>query len=782
MLKYHLKIAIKQLFKNKTFSVINILGLTVGMTAFILLMLFVKNEVSYDQYHTKKDRIYSLWNKAKWGEELKCWDVTPKVASITLREHFPEIEKVARLDWPQNRLMKYGDKTLYSTGSIVDPEFLFIFDFPLIKGSVTNVFNNPNSIIITQELSKKIFSDENPIGKIIQLDNKENLVVTGVLKSLPNNTRFNFEYLMPWKFLEKNGVENNWGNNSTRTFVLLKENTTLSSIQPKIKILRKTYAENSDAYDMFLYPLERMRLHATFENGIESGGKIETIKFLCIIAGFILLIACINFMNLSTARSDKRAKEVGIRKTVGATKNIIIKQFLTETIVVAFISFIIALFLVQLTLPAYNELVEKKLVIDYLNSMFWVYSILFILLTGFLAGSYPAFYLSSFQPIVVLKGTFKKYGKSFNPRKTLVVLQFVFAISLIIATIIVKQQMHYVMSRNLGYTKHQLIYHALSEDLDKNYTLLKNELLQNNLALSVTKTSNPLTEGWSNSWGFNWEGKNPTDNTIFDRFCVDEDIVKTGGLQLLQGRDFNLKEYATDSSAIILNESALKVIGFKQPLGKIITDGDAEYHVIGVIKDFILDSPYEPTKPMMVLGAQSFFFNFINIRVENNSNVKKIEALFKKYNPEYPISIQFADEEYATKFKEMQKIATLATLFALLTIFISCLGLFGLASYTAENKTKEIGVRKVLGASVFKITTMLSSNFIILVIISIIIASPLSYWLMNVWLKEYPYHVQIQWWVFVLAGLLSVVISLITVIYQSIKAATVNPVKSLRTE
>ena len=783
MLKNHFKIAFRQLHKNKTFSVINISGLAVGMAAVILLALWIQNEVTYDNFHTKKDRIYELWNKSKWGDKLECWNVTPKVAATTLREHFPEIEKVVRVDWPTTRLIKYGDKKIFSYGHGVDTEFLTVFEFKLLRGNAHSVFTNPNSIILTKELAKKLFNDADPIGKTIKLENKENLTVTGIISTPPNNTRFQFEYLIPWKLVYYGDEETNWGNNSTRTYVLLKENISIEALQPKIKNLRKNYSTENDIYDMFLYPMERWRLHSKFIEGVETGGRIETVRLLAIIAGFILLIACINFMNLSTAQSEKRAKEVGIRKTVGAIRATLMNQFLSETIVIAFISFVFAVIIVQLSLPAYNTLVEKKLFVNYFNPTFWLLSLSFVLITGFLAGSYPAFYLSSFNPVRVLKGTFKASNSAINPRKVLVVLQFVFAIVLIISTIIVKQQIYHVAQREVGYNKNQLVYHFLSSDLTKNYEQLKNELLSQNLATSVTKTSAPLTEGWSDSWGFVWDGKDPNDRTDFDRFIVDENIIKTAGLTLVSGRDFNLKEFPSDSNALILNESAVKAMGFKDALGKIVKDGNNPSHVIGVVKDFILNSPYKPTKPMVIKGAGEGWFNVINMRLPDNSNnLNKIEALFKKYNPEYPFDYKFVDQEYATKFDDMKQIATLATLFSALTIFISCLGLFGLASYMAENRIKEIGIRKVLGASVFSITNMLSKNFIKLVVIAIVIAIPIAWWLVHKWLQDYDYRTSIKWWVFALAGLIAIAVSLTTVMYQSIKAAISNPVKSLRTE
>ncbi|MBS1638078.1 MAG: ABC transporter permease [Bacteroidetes bacterium] len=783
MFKNYLKIAFRQLLRNKTFSVINILGLAIGMSAFMLLALWVHNELSYDRYHSKKERIYELWNKSIWSGKLECWNVTPVVAAPTLRQHFPEIEAVTHVDWPNERFLSVGDKKLSARGNMVDPEFLSMFDFPLISGNINTVFKDPHSILLTPELAEKIFGHEDPVGKVIRIDNEYGVTVTGLINTPPNNTRFQFEYLMPWSLHEElNGQDNNWGNNSTHTYVLLKEHASIDNLQVKVKDLRRNYARDSDPYDMFLYPMERWRLYSSFKDGVESGGKIELVTLFGIVAGFILLIACINFMNLSTARSEKRAKEVGIRKTVGAMRSSLVKQFLGETTLLAFISFVLAIIIVQISMPAYNELCMKRLFVPYSSPVFWVLCIAFILLTGLLAGFYPAFYLSSFNPVGVLKGTFRKVGALVTPRKVLVVLQFVFAIVLITSTIIVRQQIRYVSERQVGYNKDRLVYHFLSKDLDKNYHALRQEIIAADLATSVTKTSSPLTEGWSDSWGFVWEGKDPNDKTDFDRFCADEHIVKTAGLQLLSGRDFDLQQFPTDSDAIIINESAAKAMGFKDPVGKIVKDGDVPLHVIGVIRDFILNSPYHPTKPIIIEGARGWF-NVVNIRLNPQvSNLAPLEAIFKKYNPEFPCNLYYVDEQYARKFDDMNRMATLATLFASLTIFISCLGLFGLSAYMAENRIKEIGVRRVLGASVMNITSMLSVGFLRLVFIAFIVAAPLAWWLTGSWLKDFPYHIALRWWFFALAGILATLIALFTVSFQALKAARSNPVKSLRTE
>ncbi len=785
MFKTYFKIAFRQLLKNKTFSFINIFGLSIGMTAVILISLWVHNEMTYDNFHANKDRIYELWNKGEWSNKMWCWNTTPKVAHKFLIADLPEVEKTARMNWNSTNLFSYGEKRMNGNGNMVDPEFLDIFTFPMIRGNAKEALKQPNSIVISQSFAKKMFGDADPMGKILKRDNLDNFVVSGIISDPPVNSRFSFQYLIPWSFLiSKEGDEENWGNNSVKNFVLLKNNSSFASAQTKVKGLRKKHQTDYEGIDMFLYPLERWRLYSNFENGEESGGRVELVRLFIIISGFILLIACINFMNLSTARSEKRAREVGIRKTIGVLRSSLIGQFLGESVLLVLIAFGVSLLLVQLCLPAFNQLILKELKPDYSDPYFWMASLAFILLTGLLAGFYPAFYLSSFKPVAVLKGTFKAANALITPRKILVVVQFSFAIVLIISTIIVRQQIEHVQKRDAGYAKENLIYHFLSPDLEKTYDQLKREILANNLALSVTKTSAPITQGWSDSWGFEWEGKDPNDKTDFDRYCVDEGFVTTMGVKLVKGRDLNLKEFPTDSSAMLINESALKVMGFKDPIGKIIKDGDSQWHIVGVIKDFILNSPYYPTKPMIIQGAKGWF-NVIHMRLRDNAGVadlKRLEAVFKKYNPAFPFEYVFVNEEYGQKFNDEQRMGTFATVFAILTIFISCMGLFGLATYMAENRVKEIGIRKVLGASVTNITSLLASDFLKLVLISIVIATPVAWWFMHQWLSDYPYHVEIKWWVFLIAGLLSIVIAVLTVSFQSVKAALTNPVKNLRTE
>jgi len=786
MFKNYLKVAFRNLWKNKGFSFINIIGLAVGMASAILILLWIQNEVSYDGFHAKKDRIYEAWNRAEFSGALHCWNTTPKVLASAMQRDLPEVEHAARVNWPSRVLFTVGEKKLMEQGNAVDSVFLQIFSFPMLQGNPMTALNDPHSIVLTQSFAKTLFGSEEVMGKVVKLNDKDNYTVTGILKDLPNNTRFNFKYLLPWAFVRQGGNdENNWGNNSTRTYVLLKPNATLASIAPKMKIMKQRYDSSEKRWEMFIYPMNRWRLYSSFKGSQEDGGRIEFVRLFGIVAAFILLIACINFMNLSTARSEKRAKEVGIRKVVGAPRSKLISQFIGESILLAFLAGVVGIGIVLLSLPGFNQLTEKHLYVPFGSILFWLSAIGFIIFTGLLAGSYPAFFLSSFQPVKVLKGTFRAANALVTPRKVLVVLQFTFAIILIICTIIVKQQIDFARNRDTGYERGSLVFHFMTGDIEKKYDLIKQELLSSGAAVAVCKTSSPLTENYSDTWGFVWTGKDPNDKTDFNYFCTDQNLAKTTGIQLVQGRDFDLRQYPTDSTAMMLNESASKAMHFKEPIGQIVKEGDQNYHVVGVFKDFIIQSPYEPIRPMVVIGAKGWF-STVNFKLPENAkttnSLHKAEAIFRKYNPEYPFEYRFADAEYAEKFDDEKRVGTLAGLFAGLTVFISCLGLFGLATYMAENRVKEIGVRKVLGASVGGIATLLSKDFLKLVLVSFVVAAPVAWWAMYTWLKNYPYRVEIKWWVFVMAACLSMGIALLTVSYQAVRAGLTNPAKNLRSE
>ncbi len=790
MIKNYFKVAFRNLYRNKGFSIINIAGLAVGMASAILILLWIQNEISYDRFFKNTDRIYMMYNRDKFGGELQVWNSTPTPMAAALKTDYPEVQDAVRFR-NVTFLTSVGDKHLNVRGAFADSGFLSVFTFPLLKGSHSKCLGDNYSIVLTEKLAKKLFGNEDPMGKTVRIDTAENFTVTGVLKDLPNNTHLNFEYLLPWAFITKLGWDApQWGRNSVSTYVLLKPGTSQVPFDAKVKnitINHITEGQKSTT-EVFTQPLSRLYLYSKSESGKLVDGRIKIVRLFTIIAVFILLIACINFMNMSTARSEKRAKEVGIRKVVGSRKSSLVAQFIGESVMLAMIAGTLAVIIVQVSLQGFNQLIGTELSIDFSNPLYWLFIATFIVFTGIIAGSYPAFYLSSYKPVKVLKGTFKAGHALVTPRKVLVVLQFSFAIILIICTLIVKRQIQYAQDRNSGYDKNNLVYTFNQGDINKHYSLIKHDLLSSGAAVSVTKSANPITQHWNDGWGYSWQGSTEADKKMnFVTLGSDADFVKTMGAKLLEGRDIDINNYPTDTTAVLLNETAVKAMRLKNPVGQIIKDDDGifEWHVVGVVKDFILESPYEKINPMMVQGPL-YWLQVIHFKLNpahsTAQNLSKAEKIFKKYNPQYPFEYVFADESYAQKFKEEQRTGKLSALFAGLTIFISCLGLFGLATYMAENRIKEIGVRKVLGASVANITTLLSKDFLKLVVISFVIASPVAWWAMSKWLQTYSYRINIEWWVFAGTGLLCIMIAIATVSYQAIKAAIANPVKSLRTE
>ncbi|MDT3401660.1 ABC transporter permease [Mucilaginibacter terrae] len=784
MIKNYFKIAWRNLLKNKGFTFINIAGLAVGMASAAIILFWIQDEVTFDRFFDKQDRLYLTYNRSKVEKEIWAWQTTPKIMAPTMKAAYPEVEDATRIN-DANYLFTVGNKHLNVHGYHADPGFFNMFSFPLVKGNPKTALSSTSGIAITEKLAVKLFGNEDPMGKIIRIDSNAHFKVTALIKDLPANTRFKFEYLMPWSYLKTIGQDDQWwGNNSVKTYVLVKPNVTEAAINAKIKNITRSHSDVKDI-DVFLYPANKWHLYSKFENGVNTGGLISTVRIFAVIAAFILLIACINFMNLSTARSEKRAKEVGIRKVAGAPKQLLVAQFIGESVFISFIAGVLAIIIVQLSLSSFNELTSKELHIPYDNVAFWLISLGFILFTGLVAGSYPAFFLSSFKPVSVLKGTYKAANALVTPRKVLVVTQFTFAIILIICTIVIRKQIQHANDREVGYKSDKLVFTVFTGDVSKHYQIIRNEMMSSGAVTSVTKTSAPITQGWSDSWGFDWRGKAPGSKIDFDVFNVDGDFAKTVGVKIIAGRDIDPKSYPTDSSAIMVNESAAKAMGFKNPVGEIVKRDERTLTIVGEIKDFILGSPYEKQKPMIIQGP-GWWFSVIHYRLNSahstEANLKTIEQIFKKYNPDYPFDYNFVDEDYSTKFKSEQRIGTLASLFAGLTIFISCLGLFGLATYMAQNRIKEVGVRKVLGASVTRITALLSRDFLALVIISFLIATPIAWYTMSEWLSSYDYRITIGIETFIAAGLITIFIALATVSFQAIRAAIANPVKSLRSE
>ncbi|HTI10520.1 MAG TPA: ABC transporter permease [Puia sp.] len=780
----HFKSSLRNLFRSKTFSLINISGLSIGMASAMIILLWVQQMLSYDQFHKNKDRIYMLYNRHKMQNTIDCWPITPQVIAPTLKANYPQVEDAIRLNWVG--AFTLGEHHLQTQGYITDSGFFNFFSFPLLQGDPNTALKGPHSIVITEGMARKLFGNADGLGKTIRVDSNAYFTVTGVLKALPHNTQFSsFEYLIPWSYMKEVGWENStWGSNTIRTFVLLKPGVSEAAANDAFRTIIQTHSDGLKN-EVFVHPMAKWWLYSEFENGKISGGQIDIVRLFGIIAGFILLIACINYMNLSTARSQKRAREVGIRKVIGAGKTSLVRQFMGESILISLLAGILALVLVQPGLQGFTWITGQKLVVPYTHLYFWVAALGFILLTGIIAGSYPAFYLSAFRPLSVLKGSYKGIGALVTPRKMLVVFQFTFAIILITCTVIIYNQIGYSRNRPLGYNRSSLDFVYMKGDIKKNYPLIKKDLLSSGAITSLTRTNSPITDVWAQEDGYEWEGKDPKSRYIFDLFFADNNFVQTMGLTMMAGRDINIDQYPADTSAVLLNASAVNIMNYKDPLGKTIRKHNKIFHIVGVVNNFIPGSPYAPVEPVTITSPQNEWGTLsfrLNDKNSTSANLEKIARIFKKYNPDYAFDYKVVEDIHSETFQEAKHIGALAAVFSGLTIFISCLGLFALAAYMAENRIKEIGIRKVLGASVSGIATLLSKDFLKLVLISFVIASPLAGWAMHSWLQNFSYHIRISWWIFALTGLLTVLITIITVSTQAIKAALANPANSLRTE
>ena len=781
MIKNYIKIAWRNLWKNKVFSAINFLGLAIGMTAVILIGIWVENELSFDRFHTNLDSLYKVYNRSAGAGEISVWNVTSGPLGKALEENFPEVANTARIYWSSERLFSFNDISIKATGNEVDDSFLSMFSFPLLQGNAENALDGANNIVITKTMAQKLFGKENPINKVIKIDNENNYKVTGVLKDLPANTEFDFDYLIPLKLSPT--VMNNWGINTYYTYVQLKPNTEINDVNNKIKNL---VPDNSEKYnwEIFLHPVSKLHLYSQFENGKVVGGRIDTVRLMIIIGILILGIACINFINLSTAQSSSRSREVGVRKIIGAGKYRLVSQFLCESLILTTMGGMAALAVAMISLPFFNRIIDSSLTIQYSNPLLWLGLLGTVLITGLLAGLYPAFFLSSFPPIKNLKGSLSGSRKSFSARKVLVILQFSIGIILVIATSIIYRQINYTQHRNTGYNIDNLIQVDIEGDIKKNYDLIKNDLLRQNAVTSISKTGWDVTLNGSNGSGFKWEGMEQ-ESINFTLYRTGGNFAKTMGLKIKEGRDIDLNEFPADSSSVMINTTAAEKMGFEDPIGQLIRDNDKTLKIVGVFEDFIIGSPYSEAKPMLIFGNQEHNYNMvIRLNPQNSTleNLKVLEQVFNNYNPAYPFVYHFVDQDYAQKFKDEQQIATLSSLFAGLSIFISCLGLFGLATYMTKNRAKEISIRKVLGANSIIIVQLLSKEFITLVVIAIFIAIPISWYTMDQWLMDFSYRINIEWKNFIGASLLVILIALITVSFQAIKAAITNPVKSLRSE
>ena len=790
MLKNYFIIAWRNLLRSKWYSFINTFGLSIGMAVALLIGLWVWDEMTYNQYHPNHERLAQVMTTQTFNGHTGTGPAVSIPIAKELRTNFAaDFKQVTQATWSNVHVLANGDKKLSPEGMNVEPAFPEMLSLKMLRGS-RDALKDPSSILLTQSLATSLFGDADPMNKTIRVDNKTNVKVAGVFEDLPHNTNFYREkYFMAWRLYASlnpwvDSNANNWGNHSWQLFVQLNPNVSADRTTAKIRDIAKPH--NKDGGEsIVLQPMDNWHLYSDFKDGKVSGGRIRFVWLFSIIGVFVLLLACINFMNLSTARSEKRAKEVGIRKTVGSLRYQLIAQFLSESLVVALLAFALAIGWVLLSLPFFNSLSDKDMHLPWLRPLFWVLGLGFTFLTGLVSGSYPAFYLSGFQPIKVLKGTFRAGRFAALPRKVLVVIQFTVSVSLIIGTVLVFRQVRFAQSRPVGYTREGLIYINMNTpEIEGHYDAMRSDLLKTNAVEDMSESSGPVTNVWSNQIGFEWKGKDPNSVPLFGISAVTHDYGRTMGWQILEGRDFS-RNFPTDSGSLILNESAVRLTGLRHPIGEIVKWNGKDRPITGVVKDMVMESPYMPVKPT-IFFLDYGWTNIITVRLKPSMTTKAalaaIEPVFKRYDPGSPFEYKFVDDEYEHKFSDEQRIGHLATVFAILAVFISCLGLFGLASFVAEQRIREIGIRKVLGASLFNLWRLLSTDFVILVIISCAAAIPLSGYFLYQWLQQYEYRTPLSWWIFAGASLGALAITLLTVSFQAIRAALMNPVTSLRTE
>jgi putative ABC transport system permease protein len=795
MIRNYLKIALRNLVKNKAYSVINIGGLAMGMTVAMLIGLWIYDELSFDKYFQNYDRIAKVMQNGTFNGEVFHGEYNPAPMGQELRTVYADdFTHVIMSSWTRDHILSYGDKKFTKTGNYLSADAPDMLTLKMLSGTRAGL-KDPSSILLSESVAQALFGTSDPVGKLMKIDNKLDVKVTGVYEDFPYNTEFrDMKFIAPWDLYAsseawvkraQNNVE--WGNFSWQVLAQIAPNASFEAVSDKIKNIRLKHNPETAFIKpkVYLQPMSKWHLYSGWDKSGNLDGRIQYVWLFGIIGVFVLLLACINFMNLSTARSEKRAKEVGIRKAVGSVRSQLISQFFSESLLVVAFAFVLSIVLALLILPFFNEVADKQIGILWTNPVFWLCGIGFSVLTGLIAGSYPALYLSSFQAVKVLKGTFRVGRFASIPRQVLVVVQFTVSVTLIIGTIIVFRQIEHAKSRPVGYERSGLITVAMNTpELHQHYNALRDELIRTGAVMDMSTSSAPTTDLNSQNSGFDWVGKDPNFKDNFGTIAVTHDFGKTVGWQFVQGRDFS-RQFPSDSSGMVLNETAVRYMGVKDPVGKQIKWNGKPYRVVGVIKDMLMASPFEPifqTVYMLDYGWANVIDIKLNLSRSTSESLAKIEAVFRKFNPGSPFDYRFIDQQYALKFAAEERIGKLASVFAILAIFISSLGLFGLASFVAEQRTKEIGVRKVLGASVLNVWSLLSKDFVILVIISFGIATPIAYYFLHSWLQKYEYRTEMSWWIFAVSGLGALAVTLLTVSYQSIKAALINPVKSLRSE
>ncbi len=784
MIRNYFKIAFRSLLKNKGYSFLNIFGLAIGITCASLIFLWVEDETSFNNAFEKQDQVYYVpTNQNYEGEWRTFYTSTPGPLAEVLKSEIPGVVRAAR-STDKERMFTVGDNVINRSGRYADEDFLEIFSLTFVEGNAKDAFSNPEAIVLTRKTAEDLYGKNvKVLGKVLRVNNTDNYLITGVVENLQKNVTFPFSWVAPFeRYSDGKEWMTEYGNNFLDTFVELSSEANFNTVDTRVREILQEKSNNEDAY-AFLHSMKDWHLKSKFESGKKVGGKITYVRLFAIIALIILLIACINFMNLSTARSEKRANEVGVRKAMGSGRSRLIIQFVSEALILSFIATIVSILLLLILLPQFNLLIEKNLVLGLSNPTHILVLSGITLACGVLAGLYPAFYLSSFKPIEVLNGIKISHGSAAFIRKGLVVGQFTISIVFIISTILVYQQIQHVKNRDLGFDKDQLISINVNGDMIEKFSVIRQDLINTGAVKGAALSNSQLLSGGNNGSGLEWEGGTNTEDVLISFRYVSSDFLNTTGMELVEGRGFS-ENVDVDSTHTMITESFAKLMGEGSAIGKRVTRGTT-YTVIGVVKDYLYGDMYGSSDPVLFLNYHdyaSYFYIKTNSGMATGDVLSKVEAVIKKHNPAFPFEYTFVDERFNAKFKSEQLVGQLSQIFALLAIFISCLGLFGLAAYTAEQRSKEIGVRKVLGASVSTIVKLLSKDFLKLVFISILIAVPIAWLTMNNWLQDYAYRIDINWWVFAIAGVVAILIAMVTVSFQAIKTAIANPIDSLRTE
>lgn len=795
MVTNYLKIALRQQFNSKGYSLISISGLAIGLAVASLTALWIHDELSYNTIHRNYNRIARVMERKTENGTVSTNVNMPIPLSGELRSSFSNEFELIVLSTPtSDHVVSAGDKQFTESGNFMESDAPNLLTLEMAHGTRDGI-NDLSSVVIAKSLADKLFGTANPLNQFIKIDNKMDVKITGVYTDFPVNSEFrNVRFIAPWDlFLSSEDwfkeQQNDWTSNFFQVYVQIKANRTFEDVTSKIENVKLVHLDSEKAQSkpaLFLHPMSKWHLHSAFENGIMvTSESMKLIWFYGCIGSFVLLLACINFMNLSTARSEKRSKEIGIRKSMGSARSQLIAQFLTESLLTVIIAFVLSVVIVELSLPWFNEIADKNLTIEWANPVLWIVGAIFVLITSLIAGGYPAFYLSSFRPIKNLKRTINTGRLAVAPRKVLVIFQFVISVSLVIGTITVYRQIEFSKNRPVGYEREGLLYlNMKSDDIHNHFDAVRNDLLKSGVITDIAESNMPVTKIYSGNAGFDWRGKQPNTEDNIGLIQVSHNFGKTIGWKVVTGRDFS-SDIKTDSTGVIINESAATLMGFENPVGELIQRQGKSYHILGVVQDMVMQSPYTPTIPT-IFSILTFRGGVVSIKINNATasaeSIAKIEKVFKSYSPATPFDYIFAEEEYAKKFSSEERIGKLAYVFAMLAIVISCLGLFGLASFITEQRTKEMGIRKVLGASVANLWKMLSQDFVVLVLISCAVAIPISAYVLGNWLQNYQYRTELSAWIFIDASISALLLAVLTVTFQTIKAAIANPVDSLRSD